>query len=198
MIRFWKKLPFRQLWRNQDAVIAVEFAFLLPILLILSLGTIEVARFVQYQQKMDAGTSQLVNIINQNFTLSLADLSIIMDAATEIIRPYNGNNLTITITAIQQNADPAIDPRADVMWQVGRNTNSNPSLIAPDGKGSKIQLPTLQLAERDQVITVELFNQYTPLVDTRFTTGLIQSMADITYKSFIGRPRYGAFQFEPQ
>jgi hypothetical protein len=158
---------------------------------------IEVARYIQFNQKMDAGTSQLVNIINQNLNLSLADLNIVMDATAEIIKPFDGNNFTISITAIQQN-DPLPDTDADVMWQVGRNLGANPSRIAPAGKFSKVQVPNITLIQRDQVIVVELFNQYQPLIENGITSGLAASVAGITYKYFIGRPRFGAFQFEPQ
>lgn len=182
----------RQLLRNQDAVIAVEFALIMPLLLLLSFGTIEIVRYTDFNQKMDAGTSQLVNLINQNLNLSLNDLDIIMDATSEIIKPFDGA-LTITITAIQQN-DPIPGSPADVMWQVGRDGAKQPSRIAPDGEGSKVYIPGLKLVERDQVITVELFNQYIPLLEY-FVPG--KSISDITYKVFIGRPRYGAFQFKP-
>ncbi len=192
-----KNSRFFSFLRNQDAVIAVEFALLLPILLLLSLGMIEVGRYVQFNQKMDAGTSQLVNIINQNLNLSLNDLNIVMDSVGEIIKPFDGRDFTITITAVQQN-DAIVGSPADVLWQVGRNISTNPSRIAPKGKGSKVQILGLTLNHRDQMIAVELFNQYTPLIENGITEGLAASVADITYKSFIGRPRYGAFQFEPK
>lgn len=186
-----------KLFRNQDAVIAVEFALLLPILLLLCFGMLEVARYVQFNQKMDAGTSQMVNIINQNLNLSLADLNIVMDSTAEIIKPFDGNNFTIVITAIQQN-DPIPDSPSDVMWQVGRNLGANPSRVAPNGQYSKVSVPKVTMAHRDQVIVVELFNQYQPLLENGITQGLAASVAGITYKYFIGRPRFGAFQFAPQ
>lgn len=191
--------PLLRFFRHQTATVAVEFALLLPIFIILLFGTIEVVRYTQYNHKMDSATSQFINILNQNFNPSLADINIIMDAVTEMIRPFNGNNLTIVVTAIQQN-DPDLTILPDVMWQVKRDTGtSNPSQIAPGGLGSKVKIPGLSLRQSDQVIVVELFNQYPPLINTQWTQSLATIMAgDITYKFHIGRPRVGAFQFAPQ
>ncbi len=195
-MKFLRRKGVRKILRNQRGAVAVEFVFLLPVMLLLTFGMIETVRYVQFNQKMDAGASQLVNLINQNLNLSLSDLNIIMDATTEIIKPFAGKNLTIIITAIQQN-DPTIDSPADVMWQLGRNTDQNTSRVAPDGEGSKVKVPNLELKQRDQIIMVELFNEYTPIVNNKLTQGLIQKMSEVNYKRYMGRPRFGSFQFAP-
>jgi Flp pilus assembly protein TadG len=192
------RIKLGALYREQNAAIAIEFAFIVPVLLILIFGTLEVNHYVSYRQKTAAAADQMINLVNQNLNLSLNDAQVIMSAAAEILKPFEDKNLSIILTAIQQNSTNPDDP-LDVMWQVSKAGSSHPSKIAPAGQGSQIQLDALPLQERDQVMLVEIFNEYEPLIDIGITKSLVAATTgEATYEYSFGRPRYGAFQLAPK
>jgi Flp pilus assembly protein TadG len=193
----------KNFFTNNLGASAIEFAFIVPLLLLLAVGTIEVSRNVQFHQKLDSSSAQMVNIINQNLNLSQGSARAIMSAGLQMMKPFNSSKMAIFITAIEQN-DASGQP-SDLVWQVSQVPDADKvtikSKIAPIDNGKKVMLNFITLSQNDQIIVVEIMAPYTPMIDNAFTRKMLGLSSDgddkYEYKYAIGRPRFGAFQFDP-
>lgn len=186
---------FRQLrWllRDQAGVALIEFAFMAPILILLVYGIVEVTRYVQMHQKLDNAGHTLVDVLTQNLNLSLADISDVVATTPSLVAPFDAEGVSVIITSI---AVPEHETTPTTLWQVTDGTGQ--SRIS-SGKGYEPSLPQLQLVERDQVLTVEIFLQYRPMMDSTLIRNVLGLDEEGVYKLNIARPRYGAFEFEPK
>jgi Flp pilus assembly pilin Flp len=184
----------RNFTSDQKAVAAVEFALVVPVMVMLIMGTVEITRYIMFHQRIDFAATSLVNMLNQNLNVYKSDLTVLHNAAARMME--NSFSHGTVFTAIQQNSPPPVG--ADVMWQEHRGRAYAVSLIAPGGAGSKVTLPNLPLYERDQVVSVEITARFRPLAITRgFNEFLGVGPIDV-YKWSMARPRYGAFQFPPR
>jgi Flp pilus assembly protein TadG len=186
------KTSLRRFSRNQNGLALLEFAFVLPLLMLLLYGTIELTRYIQMIQKMDNATHAITDLVNRNLNLTNASLETIADSAPAMLRPFDSQGVGVIITAIQRDTGAA-DPTTK--WQRSFG-NAGASRIS-GGKGTKPTLTQLALLERDQVITVELFLDYKPLLNNEVTLSILNLEDANVYRMNVARPRYGAFEFEP-
>ncbi|MEO8667405.1 MAG: TadE/TadG family type IV pilus assembly protein [Bauldia sp.] len=94
----------RQFAADRHAVSALEFALILPIMLTLYFGTVEVGTALTINRKVTHVTSSLADLVTQSKVISNTDMTNIFDAAESIIVPYNVNTLKITVSGITINA----------------------------------------------------------------------------------------------
>lgn len=184
----------RKFLGNRQGVAAIEFALVVPVMLMLILGTVEITRFIMFHQRVDFAASSLVNMLNQNLNVYNSDLTVLHRAGFQMIEA-NASVGTI-FTAIQQNDPPPVE--ADVMWQSRRGWSTPISQVAPGGTGSKVTLANYPMLERDQIIVVEIYARFRPLAITRRFNQFLGIRAIEVYKWSMARPRYGAFQFPPR
>ncbi len=178
---------------NESGVALIEFALILPFLMIIFYGTIELTRYIQMIQKMDNATSALTDLVNRNFNLSNDSLQKIANAAPTMLQPFDSAGVGMIITAIQHDAG-STEPTTK--WQRTYGEAGDSKISA--GPHKKPNLPQLELQERDQVITVELFLDYRPILNSAVTQSLLGLENNGVYRMNVARPRYGAFEFEPK
>ena len=178
---------------NESGVALIEFALILPFLMIIFYGTIELTRYIQMIQKMDNATSALTDLVNRNFNLSNDSLQKIANAAPAMLQPFSSAGVGLIITAIQHDAGTT---QPTTKWQ--RPYFAAPASKISAGKNNRPNLPQLELQERDQVITVELFLVYKPILNIAVTQSLLGLENNSVYRMNVARPRYGAFELEPQ
>lgn len=195
------KLLKSLLLKNNKGVAAIEFALVAPVLILLTYGILEVTRYTYFHQKVADSSSQLMNILNQNLQPNRKEISLIFDASKDIMLPFEELEYVMIVSAMRKN-NSLPNNKLTVEWQLkeGKEAEGSPNLdseIAPKGKGSKVDIEGLTVRERDQIITVELFTKYQPMLNAEvfFSMGFAR---DYIYKSSMARPRYGAFNFEPK
>lgn len=98
--------------RDQSGVAAVEFALLLPFLLILLIGMAETVSALNHDRKVSQAASSVTDLIAQSETLSSGDIDDIMLAAVEIMKPYPETTLDVIVASVLFNEDG--DP--EVVW----------------------------------------------------------------------------------
>lgn len=82
------KLPLRKgLLKDQDGITLIEFAFLLPILVLLFLGMFELTRFMLVHQKLDKTVFTVTDLITQNTIVTNAQVDTILNEASQIMSP---------------------------------------------------------------------------------------------------------------
>jgi Flp pilus assembly protein TadG len=154
----------RAFWIDAKAVAAVEFAIVLPFMLLLYLGGIELGIAMAINVKVTATTHSLADMIAQNTQISASQLQNILGASTAIIAPYpttdgSGNSL-ITVTVSEVSTDGS--GRATVQWSRSYNGTA---VAAGRSVGQTMTLPTsLTGAQNNNVSLIlgEVAYAYTP------------------------------------
>jgi Flp pilus assembly protein TadG len=85
--------------RGERGVAAVEFAFIVPIMLLLYIGTWELSNGVAANRKLSRVSSTLSDLVTQSQSLSCDDIGDIMKAASKVMYPYD-SQAQIVLTGI--------------------------------------------------------------------------------------------------
>ena len=94
--------------------VAVEFALTLPVLMLLMLGSAEMARFVILHQKVDRVAVTMSDLVARAETIKESELDDIFEAADIVAQPFDLHNLGIVIVSAITNEDGS---GARIAWQ---------------------------------------------------------------------------------
>ena len=132
-------LRARKFWTDTDALAAIEFAMVLPFMLLLYVGGIELANGMAINIKVTAAAHSVADMVSQNTQVSASQLQNILGASTAILAPYpttsNGNSLT-TVTVSEVSTDS--NGKATVQWSQSYNGTS---FVTGRPVGQTIALP---------------------------------------------------------
>jgi Flp pilus assembly protein TadG len=100
-------------WRaDRRGVAAIEFALVIPFLLVLYFGGYQVTQAVGAYRKLTDASVELANVTAQYTTMSCTDFSNVMNASSQIMSPYPTTNMNIVISQIATNSSNV----AKVQW----------------------------------------------------------------------------------
>ncbi|MGV8937876.1 MAG: TadE/TadG family type IV pilus assembly protein [Allorhizobium sp.] len=102
----------RRLGHNKDGVGAVEFALLMPILVVLYLGAFELTVGLSVAKRTTKAASTIADLVTQKTTTNKTYLASMNDVASAIFVPYGASALNLKITGIQIDASK----KATVAW----------------------------------------------------------------------------------
>lgn len=168
---------------DRRGVIALEFALILPLLILFCFGTVEVGRFVLLQMKLDQLAASVADLGTRDRTLSAATVDDIFAAGAHIVQPFDlATDGRITLSAVGLTAGD--QPR--VLWQ--RRSGGTLDVPSETGTvGNPATLPDeITLAVGQTVIVAEVSFNY------RGMFGMLP--ARITTKRAYFRPRLGSLQ----
>lgn len=96
----------RKFSTDTDAVAATEFAIVVPFMLVLLVGGVELGDGMAINVKVSATAHSVADMVTQNTTLSTTQMQNILTGASAIIAPYpiNGNQLNVTVSEISSDA----------------------------------------------------------------------------------------------
>jgi Flp pilus assembly protein TadG len=100
---------------STSGLAAIEFAIILPVLLLLLLGTFDAGRAITIYMKVRAATYTLAAVTNQYSTttpIQLADMQAITGATAAVLSPYPSAPASVTITQVKQTSST----QAVVSW----------------------------------------------------------------------------------
>jgi Flp pilus assembly protein TadG len=120
----------RQFAQTDSGTAAIEFAALLPFMLIVYIGGVELGDAVAIDRKVAVTTRTVADLATQYTTIANGDSSTILGAASAILAPYSSANLGITVSLIAIDANG----RATVAWS---DTSGGTALTA----GAQVTLP---------------------------------------------------------
>lgn len=136
--------------RDEAGTSAVEFAFILPIMVVLYFGCVEVSEAVSVNRKVTAVSSTMGDLVAQASSVTDSEIDDIFDAATAIIAPYANGPLKIVVSQISiDSAGTATVAFSDQHNAVARTVGSTVSLPA----GLVINDTCLIMAETDYTYT---------------------------------------------
>jgi Flp pilus assembly protein TadG len=96
---------------------AVEFALLLPLMLTLYLGTVEVSNGVAADRKVAITARTVADLASRMTTIHNADMTNILNASSAVIAPYAVSNLVVTVSEVSMDAQG----KATVTWSDSLN-----------------------------------------------------------------------------
>lgn len=183
---------------GESGVSAIEFALILPFLVMLLLGAIEITRLIVIHHKLDKISHSMADLVARGETVDKATLDSLTDAAVQIFRPFTFDAATIVFTSVINGSDPenCKDVPNCVAWQYSKASTGTPSassVAAPGGPGSSANLNDYFLAPGEDVIVSEVFYSYQPLfeISSLYLPAGIGTESTL-YKFSMYRPRLNA------
>jgi Flp pilus assembly protein TadG len=154
MSAMWFRLRRSALDMLEDCrgIAATEFAVIVPVMLVMFFGTIELSSGVAVDRKVTLVARTLADLVSQSISVSDADLASFFTASNAILVPYSAAPTKATITELH------IDPNslaARVQWSKG---------TTPRTAGSIVAIPTELAVADTYVIFGEVNYVYTPAI----------------------------------
>jgi Flp pilus assembly protein TadG len=154
MMRIWLRMRrlVVELRGDKNGVAAVEFAFIIPMMLVLFFGTNEFASGVAVDRKVTLMARTLSDLTSQNTSVTDTQLTNFFNAANSMMTPYSATPVKATITELY------VDPttlQAKVQWSKG---------AAARGSGTTVSIPTALQIGGTYLIYSEVTYNYVPIV----------------------------------
>jgi Flp pilus assembly protein TadG len=152
------------IWRDRCGVSAVEFAMLVPILILMYVGTVEIGNLLTLMRRVETVASTAADLSAQKRDVSNADLADIVAASTSILSPYDTTPLKVVVSSVVADQNNS----GKVAWSC---SNSGSGRAA----GSPYALPTGTTVPNSSVIVAEVTYAFTPLLnlETVFSPGAL-------------------------
>jgi Flp pilus assembly protein TadG len=90
----------RDFARDQRGVSAVEFAILLPLMLTLYLGGVEISQAVSADRKTTLVAHTIGDLTAQVTNVTSSDISNVLSAGTAVAYPFSSSNLKMTVSSV--------------------------------------------------------------------------------------------------
>lgn len=147
-------------WRaDKSGIAAVEFAFVVPVLLISYLGAIEVGQAIDVNKKVGRSASMVADLITQEQDIDRDQVRAMMNIGNLILEPFTRFDLAIEVTAIEVTTDPT--PKTQVVWS---QKVENGSFTTPHAAGSITTLPSTLETPGSFIIRVQSDLEYQPII----------------------------------
>ena len=169
----------RRFERDVRGAAAVEFALVLPVLLLMLVGAVEITRAVGVDRRVSTVTNMIADLVARETKLSAADVNAIYEIAAVAMAPYDTKELDLSIIPVMSSPSNAANVR------VYPTTTNRPAYH----KGTVppacqvYGLPTGVLGKNESVVVIRANYRFVPL----WTGYLLPSMD--WEKTAIAKPR---------
>jgi Flp pilus assembly protein TadG len=164
--------PVRKWFGDKRGVAAVEFALIIPLMLVLFFGTNELSSGVAVDRKVTLMARTLSDLTSQNISVTDTQFTNFFNASSAIMTPYSSAPVKATISELY------VDPntlQARVQWSKG---------AAVRASGSTVAIPTALQVGGTYLIYSEVTYKFIP------TIGYVMAKTGITLSDFsYTRPR---------
>jgi Flp pilus assembly protein TadG len=142
-----------RLRRDQRGVSAVEFAMLLPLMITLYLGAVEISQGVGIDRKVTLTTRTVADLASQVSSINNADMANLLNASSSVIAPYDSSKLKVTVSRVDVDANGG----AKVVWSDSLGGTARSA-------GSTVTLPAALNVANSSLIWSEVSYSYTPTI----------------------------------
>lgn len=125
----------RKLWVDRRAVAAVEFAIVLPFMLILWVGGVELGDGLAISVKVSETAHTVADLVSRNACVTSSSLSTMLSASSSVIAPYSSGNAMVRVSEVSTDASG----NATVTWSTAVNGTAwavNTPMILPASLGT--------------------------------------------------------------
>lgn len=153
------KSGFLGFFRNQKGFAAVEFALIVPVLLLLYLGATDLTQGLAIDRKLGTLASSVSDLTAREREISLTKVRGYFDAAGPIMRPFDADRTGLRLTIVEVDGTGTRVVCAD-----SRNWSN------AGGLGESFELPStlMPLADERYVVLVSARYQYDPMFGIAF------------------------------
>ncbi len=116
--------------KDEQGVSAVEFAFVLPVMLVMFFGTLETTQALYSSRKLTNTVRIIGDLATRTTTMTTTEGTTIMSAAGAVLAPFPSSGAKLLITGISISTTGA----TSVQWSLGRN-------MTPRSCGSSVAIP---------------------------------------------------------
>ena len=109
--------PLRRFLRDKRGISAVEFAMLLPLMITLYLGGVEVSQGVAADRKVTLIARTLGDLVAQATDISNAEMTNIFSATAAVLVPFDDSEMKITVSSVKIDAQSV----AKIAWSNTKN-----------------------------------------------------------------------------
>ncbi len=162
-------LRLASLMSDQRGVSAVEFAMLLPLMMTMYLGTVEVSQGVAINRKVTITARTLGDLVTQSTSVTTGDLANVVAASAAVMTPFPTATLSAKVSAVDIDNAGA----AKIGWSYALNTTAR-------SKGSTVTVPAGLAVPNTQLIWSEVSFHYTPTIGYVVTGSLTLSDQNYT------------------
>jgi Flp pilus assembly protein TadG len=167
----------------------VEFAFLLPIMLVLYLGVVEVTQGIIAKRKVDVLTRTLTDLTSQESQISDTYINNVFATTTPVLAPLSGTPSKMRVTSLVLQGPGGGNPAFKVCQEWSKDgPNGAPTAAVPSAATIPASLfdPNLSIAQ--PLVVGQTEYAYKPiLTQTLFTP--LGTGVDLTAKPVFMRPR---------
>ena len=181
MSKIWLRMrrPVIDLCGDTRGIAAIEFAMIVPLMLVLFFGTVEFSSGVAVDRKVTLMARTLSDLTSQNISVTTTQLTNIFNASTGIMTPYPSSEVNARIVELY------IDPNLVVrqIWTVSSGTTPLTSTVT---------VPTALKIAGTYLIYSEVSYLYKPSV------GYVMAKEGINLNDYtFTRPRQSLCVFNP-
>lgn len=120
----------REFRRDQAGLAAVEFALLVPVMILLYFGMVELCQVHMAQKRMSHVTSMVADLTARAESVSQDDLDKVFDIGGQIMRPFAPGSLQTCVSSVTRGSDGVVR----VNWSYGRGVAPcSASFTVPNG-----------------------------------------------------------------
>jgi Flp pilus assembly protein TadG len=143
---------YRRFTAATQGVAAIEFAMILPVLVLMFLATFDGGRAIAAYMKMRAATYALASITNQYATIQSTDMTSILGATSVVMAPYTSGTPAVKISQVQISNKGV----STIEWSAAQGATARTA-------GSSITPPSAMVVDSSYLIFAEVSYTYTPL-----------------------------------
>lgn len=138
---------------DESGVAAIEAAFVFPVLLVLTLGVLDMGRGIMTNQKTIKASQVVADLVTRDVVIEDSDVSEAMQAGTLSLQPYSSENLGFDVVSLRFLEDKT----PEVVW---RQTSPNVTAMS----AAELRERTTSMAEAGGgVIIVKARYLYEPI-----------------------------------
>jgi Flp pilus assembly protein TadG len=138
---------------DERGVSAVEFAMLLPLMLSLYLGSVEVSQGIGADRKVTLTARTICDLVSQVSSIGNTDMTNALNASSAVMAPFSTTNLQVTVSSVKIDAAG----KATVAWSDSLNGTAHTT-------GSTVTLPAALNVANTSLIWSEVQYTYKPVI----------------------------------
>ncbi len=169
MLKWW--------WKEDRAVVAIEVGLLMPLMMVLLAGVMDIGTGILINQKLVNADQMIADLLTRNDTVSAADLANAIEAGKLTLQPYNTDSYGVDIVGVQFVGGPT---KPQVIWR--STTNMDPNQDVPDNAQNLG-------ADQEGVVVVTVRYVYSPRFAEIIPGGATHVMTEVSF----ARGRNGLF-----
>ena len=160
----------RKFRTNESGLAAVEFALIVPVMMVTVFGISEVANYVLAARKVANIASTAADLTAQATSIDNAEMADIMKALDVVLQPFNTNAATVVISSVVANGSGT----KTIAWSDA--LHKAPRAV---GSAAPANMPANLIGPNESVIMAEVSFTYTTTFGMFFKNGM--TLSDVFY-----------------